>query len=269
MDGSSLPRPDAKQLLEGLQQTLAAVGCDYKRIVDEFGQVRASEQRAQGKTFQLADHVRGLILSLLSNQRQWGPTAQNLDRIDRIFFHYNPDAIKAADPNQLKEQLMAIRCGNRQIAKQMATLAGNIAVFAKIEAEYGSLDRFVVSADPHDVAMRLSAPGKFKLRQIGYALGMEYLRNVGVRASKPDVHIRRAIGRLRLGLVDAEDPSEEQAYRTMGEVADNLGINSTYLDNLLWLFCAKDYGDVCGAAPRCTVCLLRDNYHYPVRPAAS
>jgi hypothetical protein len=269
MAGSSLPRRDAKLLLERLQQTLTAVGCDYKRIVDEFGQVRASEQRAQGKTFQLADHIRGLILSLLSNQRRWGPIAQNLDRIDRIFFHYSADAIKAADPSHFKQQLLAIQCGNRQIAKQMAALAGNIAVFAKIEAEHGSLDRFVESADPHEIALRLSAPGKFKLRQIGYTLAMEYLRNVGVRASKPDVHVRRAIGRLRLGLVDADEPSEEQAYRTMGEVADEVGMNRTYLDNLLWLFCAKDYGNVCGAAPRCTVCLLRDMCHYPARPAAS
>jgi hypothetical protein len=55
----------------------------------------------------------------------------------------------------------------------------------------------------------------------------------------------------------------------MGEVADEVGMNPTYLDNLLWLFCAKDYGNVCGAAPRCTVCLLRDMCNYPARPAAS
>jgi hypothetical protein len=85
MADSSLPRRDAKLLLERLQQTLTDVGLDYKRIVDEFGQVRASEQRAQGKTFKLVDHIRGLILSLLSNQRPWGPIARNIDHIAGTF----------------------------------------------------------------------------------------------------------------------------------------------------------------------------------------
>ena len=268
MAGCSLPRRDARLLLEKLQQTLTAVGLDYKGIVDDFGQVRASEQRAHGKTFEFADHVRGLILSLLSNQRSWGPIARNLHHIAGIFFDYNPDAIKSADPSQLTQQILAIKCGNRQIAKQMLALGGNIVAFEKIIHVHGSLDRFVVSADPHVIARRLSSPGEYKLGQVGYALAMEYLRNVGLRASKPDLHICRAIGRRCLALVDADEPSGEMAYPVMGQVADEAGVNATYLDNLLWMLCAKDYGNVCGATPRCAVCLLRDMCNYPARPGA-
>jgi hypothetical protein len=257
---------DPKKLLSGLQQTLAAQGVDHQTVIAEFGQVRASEQRLQGKQFDLIDHTRGLILSLLSNQRPWGPIARKLDSIARIFFHYDPHVLKGADPDQLTRQMRAIQCGNRQIAKQMAALSPNIGVFEAIIQKYGSLDRFVESADPHTIASRLSDPkSEFKLRQVGYTLAMEYLRNVGVRACKPDVHLRRVIGLTRLGLVGFDEPSEEEAYRAVGKIADEAGVNPTYLDNLLWLLCAKNYGDVCGATPRCTACLLRETCHYPKR----
>jgi hypothetical protein len=261
------PKLKAEVLVERLQQALAAGGLDYQRTIDEFGQVRASEERAQGKEFGLREHIRGLVLSLLSNQRPWGPIAQNLGRIDAIFFQFSPTEIKATDPSQFAHQLRAIRCGNRQIAKQMASLHENIAVLETIITNHGSLDNFIGTADPHEICKLLSDSGsKYKLRQVGYTLAMEYLRNVGVPASKPDVHVRRAIGRRRLGLVDDDEPSEEKAYRTVGKMADEAHVNRSYLDNLLWLFCAQDYGNVCRAAPRCTVCLLRDACHYPAQP---
>jgi hypothetical protein len=80
-----MPRLDPKSLVSGLQHTLSAQGVDYERVIIEFGQVRASEERLQDKQFNLVDHTRGLILSLLSNQRPWGPIAANLDRIGDIF----------------------------------------------------------------------------------------------------------------------------------------------------------------------------------------
>jgi hypothetical protein len=263
-----LAKIDAKSLVNGLERTLSAHDLDYQKVVDEFGQVRASDQRARGERFDLADHVRGLILSLLSNQRPWGPIAQNLDRIASIFFRYDPPAIKSASPSRLTQEIREIHCGNRQIEKQMKSLAGNVDTLERIDREYGSLDRFVESADPHVVATKLSSPkSDFKLRQVGYTLGMEYLRNVGIRATKPDVHVRRAIGLSRLALVNVEKPSEEDAYRALGKIASAADVNATYLDNLLWLFCAQDYGDVCGATPRCGACLLKEHCHYPKRAA--
>jgi hypothetical protein len=130
---------NAELLVERLQQTLSAVGIDYQRTIDEFGQVRASEECAQGKEFGLREHIRGLVLSLLSNQRPWGPIAQNLRRINAIFFQFSPTEIKATDPSQFAHQLRAIRCGNRQIARQMSTLHDNIAVFETIISDTDSI----------------------------------------------------------------------------------------------------------------------------------
>ena len=41
---------------------------------------------------------------------------------------------------------------------------------------------------PDVIAKRLGNPGPYKLRHVGYTLALEYLRNVGIRAGKPDVH---------------------------------------------------------------------------------
>lgn len=258
-----MPAPEPHRLLATLQQTLAAQGIDYARGVAEFGQAAASEARFQGKRFTPADHLRGLIHSLLSSQRQWGPVARNLDHIHTIFFGFDPEMVRAADPEHFVQALRELRCGNRQIRAQMHTLPENINTFACIASEQGSLDTFVTSADPDTIAKRLSASGSvYKLRQVGYTLALEYLRNVGIRASKPDVHVRRAISGERLGYFDGH-PTEEQAYRKVESLAAEADCNPTYLDNLLWLFCAQNYGNVCRAQPRCSVCGFVNTCNYP------
>lgn len=256
---------DARQLLVLLQETLANQSIQYERIIEEFGQVRASEDRQGGQAFSLALHVRGLVLALLSNQRPWGPIAANLPRIEGAFFSFDPDRLIHTDPEDLVQALFALHCGNRQIRAQMYSLATNINTFRRISAEFGSIDAYVTSAEPDVIATQLSAPGSpNKLQQIGFTLAMEYLRNVGIRASKPDLHVRRAISGERLAYV-SDYPTERRAYQILGQLAEQGGCNPTYLDNLLWIFCAQDYGAICGAVPRCEICLLAGTCNFPTR----
>jgi endonuclease III len=252
-------RPD--QLLRLLQDSLTAQQVDYERVIERFGQVRTSDDRARGKEFAFRDHVRGLVLSLLSNQRPWRRIEENLERIECIFFGYDPVKIKKADPSQIEKSLRKIQCGNRSIHKQMAELGENIDTFEKMAGDYGSLDKFVTSAPADQIARKLSR-GRYKLKQIGFTLALEYLRNVGIRAPKSDTHVKRFISGARLRFVKG-DPDPYQAYSIMVRLADEAGVNRTYLDNLLWLFCARDYGNICGAAPRCGACLLRCYCAYP------
>lgn len=254
--------PQPLDLLQGIQATLLRVKVDYERLVGEFGQVRASEQRQEGKPFGFREHLRGLVLSLLSQQRPWGPIARNLKAIDTLFLGYDPDRLVDTKPDTLLAGLRAIRCSNRSAATQMRALAHNIARLRRIEADFGSLDKFVKSDTPDVIAKRLAKPGPYKLRQVGYALALEYLRNVGIRAGKPDVHIRRILSEKRLAYC-AGDPSEEQAYRLVEQLAQGASCNPTYLDNLLWLFCAQDYGNVCGVQPKCSLCALSTSCRYP------
>ena len=253
----------AYQLVNLLEETLKSVGVDYEAVIEGFGQVRASEEKQSGKVFLMSDHIRGLILSQLSNQRPWKPIADHLQEIDTIFYQYDVQKLLNADPDDLKNKILAIRCGNRMLTKQMRALKNNIKTLKRIETDFESLDTFVSSGKPDVIAGMIAAPGPYKLQQIGRALAFEYLKNVGVRAGKPDVHIRRVLSEDRLNYAPGL-PSEQTAYEIINDLAKEAECNVTRLDNLLWMFCATNYGAVCGAKPRCHQCKAKDYCNYPL-----
>lgn len=258
----------ATALIEGLQRSLAGQGVDYEAEIASFGQVDASEQRAKGRVFDLSEHIRAMILAQLSNQRPWKPIADNRDRLRMLFHDYDAEQLLAADPEALVAGLRHLRCGNRADRKQMAALSTNIRTLKRIEAEEGSLDAFVTRHAPDNVARLISQAGPFKLLHVGPALALEYLKTVGIRASKPDLHVRRALSGERLAY-STNHPSDWEAYRLIASLAAEAGRNPTYLDNLLWLFCAQDYGEICGTVPKCTACALASHCRYPSSDAAT
>jgi endonuclease III len=243
--------------IEEIRKTLSHNRIDFKKIIHELGQVDASEKREIRKSFLFNDHLRGFILALLSKQRPWGPIAQNLNRIEEIFQGYDYSYILKTNGKIFTDKIKSIQCGNRSIKSQMDSLKINIETFLKIQDQYGSLDLFVESDKPEIIAELISDSGsKFKLKELGFTLALEYLKNVGIKAIKPDVHVRRLIGAERLGWVDNE-PSELETVLLLHKVSKEINVNETYIDNLLWLFCATNYGNICGAIPKCDKCSLR------------
>jgi hypothetical protein len=243
----------APRLLADLRSMLAR-RIDVERTLREFGQVDAAKRRAAGASFDLSAHVRGLVLAQLSNQRAWLPIARRLDAVTSVFHGFDPARLEVAPPADIVEGLRRISCGNRAIHRQAAALAANIATLRRIDLEVG-LDRFVTARPPAVVAKALSAPtSPTKLRELGFTLAMEYLRNVGVSAVKPDLHLKRILGPARLGLWDGR--REEELVPRFEELAREAGVTAVELDNLVWLFGARGYGELCGAAPRCEECTL-------------
>lgn len=227
----------------------------------KFGQVTNVEKRNSGYKFSINDHLRGLILSMLSNQRPWGPIAKNIDKINEIFFNYDNKKIYNTDKSLFVKKLSEIKCGNRAIRKQMDSLNYNIEIFQKIDKEYGSIDNFITSDSADNIARKISRVGEYKIKQIGYTLALEYLRNLGIQAIKPDVHIRRILSNERLNLCD-HYPSEQEAVDILSNLSNELEINLTYIDNLIWIFCAVDYGNICNKEPKCDICHLKGLCNY-------
>ena len=246
----------ATELLDGVRDTYQAVGRDLEHDVRGLGQVGAAQSRAEGHVFGKHEHVRGLVRAQLSNQRPWGPIADNLDASESIFHGFELGYLRTADPASLTSGLLSLRCGNRQVRHQMAALKANIAVFDRIEVDYGDVDAFVTSDSPERIAWSVAEGNTYKLRQIGLTLALEYLKNVGLDAGKPDDHVRCILGPGRLAYFK-HDPLEMEAALEVKRPAAEAGTSATYMDNVLWLFCARDYGGVCGAAPRGHLCELR------------
>jgi endonuclease III len=257
---------EPKIFLSKLQETLSRNKIDYEAYVDEFGQVEACEKRRRKIEFTFEDHLKGLILSLLSNQRPWKKVAENINEIHKIFFEYKLEKVKGASPDQFTEKIQAIGCGNRAIKKQMESLSYNIDILLEIKKRYGSLDKFVSSDTPKNIAIILGGKGEFKLKQIGITLAFEYLRNVGVDAIKPDLHIMRILSNKRLHYLSSNSETEAdqmEAVDVLEGVAKEINCSATYLDNLLWILCADGYGEICSSEPKCEVCELSNNCNYP------
>jgi thermostable 8-oxoguanine DNA glycosylase len=253
----------SKELVKKLKMTLQKNGINYNRLIANFGQVSVAEKRAKGMEFSLKDHVKGVVLALLSNQRSWGQIAKNREKIDEIFYHYDPDKLEIMNPEELLKKVREIRCGNRSIRKQLRSLSSNIKKFREIASEFGSIDRFIIHKPAEEIAEMLSKQeSKYKIQGLGFTLAMEYLRNVGIRGMKPDLHLLRICGAERLGIFPPS-VSPKNAAIIFNEFSKKVGVNKVYLDNLFWIFGAKDYANICSAKTKCYACELRNHCKYP------
>jgi endonuclease III len=238
---------------------------DFEKVIIDLGQVDAVNRRAEGYLFSIDDHIGAMILSMLSNQRPWEPIARNMGKLEEIFCKYNHKKLEKTNPHELVYKVKSIQCGNRAINKQMESLKHNIGVFKKIEAQHDSIDMFITKYEPEKVAKILSDFGSpYKLKQIGYPLAMEYLKNVGVIGMKPDVHICRICGPERLKIFSSINNLDKIA-ESFKKFARDTGYSITYLDNLFWIFGAKNYGYICSSKPNCieSNCQLKEYCNYP------
>ena len=241
------------QTVAQIKASLAQRGFDVDSHLNGMSHMVAIEARRHGKVFTLREHLEGLVFAQLSSQRPWKPIEANIENLKAAFLDFDPETLASANLDDIENSVLALRCGNRQIHRQIQALPENIACFQRIEAERNGLDAYVQSDKPAVIAGELGQGRRYKLKQVGFALAMEYLRNVGIDAVKPDVHICRIIGPKRLGWA-AKEPNPKEAADILSKKAKEIGISAAYLDGLLWLFSAKGYGGICGARPDCSSC---------------
>lgn len=218
------------------------------------------QRRKSGKTFTMSEHIRALVYSQLSNNRPWMQIESHIHQIDKIFFDYDMERILRASPDYFLNEILAIRCGNRSIRKQMYALHGNIRQFERIEREFGSMDRFVVSGTAIEIADLLANSLKYKIDAFGLALAMEYLRNVGIDAAKPDTHICRILGCERLGYSAKAEAGEYEAIGIIDAISQEIGYAASQIDAILWLFCSENNGMICTEKPHCSQCRLHGKH---------
>ena len=188
-----------------MRDYLVEHGMKYDETIDN--KVTA---RKDGKTYGFSEHLQAMVYSLLSAQRPWAEVVKHLDEIDDIFFGYDAERILEQTDTYFVDRIREIKCGNRNIHDQMKYLPDNIATLRSIEAEYSSLDAFVISAPAHEIVKILTNyKSKYKLRKL----------------------------------------SKES------------GLSMAAIDNIIWSFCSEQYGEICGASPKCTECPVKPYCH--------
>ena len=241
-----------------LIDTMDSAGYDYKKEIIEVETRRKALSTTRTKSvFHLSDHVKTMIYAQLSNNRPWEPIAQNQNEIDKIFLNYDIEKLKKADPEALFKEIVEIRCGNRQIKRQMQYLKHNIEVLEKIEQENGSIDNYYRKTPLVDIVKSLSLDnGKYKIKTMGIPLVCEYLKGVGVDIIKPDSLLCRLIGRL--GYAKKVPASAWEAIAICREIGKEHNLSQPMVDTILWQYCAKDKFEVCTATPKCNACNVKD-----------
>ncbi len=220
--------------------------------------------RKAGKQYGLAEHIRGLVYSLLTAQTVWASVAPKLPQIDKAFHDYDPEWLKAAPSETLTKSVFDLKCGNISTEAQILALPKNIEVFESLEKEYGSMDNFVTSKPPKGIVKMLSnSTSPYKLAQVGEALAWEYLRNVGVDGAKPDTHLKRFLSSDRMGIGKHVDCTVNEVLDQVKTLSAETGLSQATIDYLIWTFCSSKNLEICSATPHCTYCPLRNYCNFP------
>jgi len=237
---------------------------DFCNQVLKFG-IKQYIDRENGKVYSLNEHIEAVVLSLLSNQQKWRVVLPKLEKIKNDFSNYNADIIKNTKPEDLINNIIRIKAGNRNIKKQMEGLLDIIFVLENIFKKHGSIDTYYNSlikedGNPDALIKKLSKPGsEYKLKNMGIALVCEYLKNIGIDIGKPDTHIRRIFGKSILGFSKNIEATEEDVLSYMKDIADKKGISQKEVDGLLWLYCADGFGEICTRKePKCSKCVIKE-----------
>lgn len=231
-----------------LIQTMNKAGYDYKKEITNFHTLIPEQLTLQ-------DHVQAMIYAELSNNRPWQRIQDNIDNgnIPEIFFQFDIEQLKNADPGQLTKNLQAISCGNRQIKRQMNTLKDNIEVLQRIDRDHGSIHHYFKTKNPHELVKEFSIfYSKNKLKYMGVALVCEYLKGVGIGVVKPDIHLRRIVGRL--GYASKETADEWETIYICDEIVKEYHLPHYEVDSILWQYCADKKFEVCGVNRHCQKC---------------
>lgn len=225
------------------------------------------KKRKEGGTFDLSDHVRAMVYSMLSAEKEWYLVQPHIDNgdIDNIFKEFCVDELLQCEAGKLTEQIREKQCASRLTSRQMEALSVNINKLIEIEKQCGSVDTFYQCLCDKDNTYKMlictlsSIGSPYKLQQMGEALVTEYLKNVGYDICKPDRHICRVLGCNVLGCSDKEEVPVYEAIDIMSFIANELNKPIAEVDYILWSYCAKGYGQVCTkSGTNCDRCVIKN-----------
>jgi hypothetical protein len=111
--------------------------------------------------------------------------------------------------------------------------------------------RVACGQDNVEMAKAIGTTGPHKLPAFGIPIAAEFLKNIGYDCAKPDRHINRAAGSF--GLCEFANWRDRQGTKApmatgrelvdvmyaVRDMACSLHLTPTFVDNCIWLLCAK------------------------------
>lgn len=232
-----------------------------------LGQVAAVEARSAGRPWRDDDVFKALLMAVLSANADWSKIEAVQGELAEPFSGFRLEWYAERSNAEIGDRFMPWfkdrKAGSMTLERGLANLVGAARILLEYSRTHGTADGYFTSlldrcdGDPKQAALRLGCRGVDKLPAFGVPLAAEALKNLGFDVAKPDRHIMRAIGSF--GLVgfgswqDARDAGNGRqppdstssewllaAMATVEEIANAEGKRVAFVDNALWLLCAKD-----------------------------
>ena len=241
----------------------------WRDRVHGLGQVAAVEARSAGRTWRDDDVFKALLMAVLSANTVWSKIEAVQAELAELFCDFSLESYAERSNAEIGSRFLPWfedrKAGSMTLARGLASLVGAAKKLLAYSRAHGTADAYFTSllyrceGDPKQAALRLGCGGEDKLPAFGVTLAAEALKNLGFDVAKPDRHIMRAIGSF--GLVhfgswqDARDAgngrqppastSRERLLAAMAaveEIANAEGKRVAFIDNAIWLLCAKGDG---------------------------
>lgn len=216
------------------------------------------DNREQGYSFSLSDHIRAMVYAMISSGIAWERVEPGIciatGRIlplDNLFHQYDINYLLECSPDDLAEGIQELGYASRYTKVQMkALLETNIGKLQRWEKDCGSIDAYYHQFVEKDPSLKMlvhrlaDSSSEDKMAQLGIALAAEYLRNVGYDLAKPDRHLKRILGSKGLGCSEREEVPDNEVFDIVSELAAGMGKKKAEVDYILWSACAKGYGEI-------------------------
>ncbi len=232
----------------------------WRDRVNGFNQLSALDRRAQGGPWTNEEVFAAVVRAVLSNATDWAKVERILPELKEPFHGFDILWYSTLDGSDVKRDLVPWFCARRAGARTLGRDLGNLVLGIRqlMARSRGSLDGYISAllmehaCDPKQVALALgSSRSPEKLSALGIPLAAEFLKNLGYDVAKPDRHVNRVMGCFHMvefrrwaDTAGTKSPqaTERELYQVMCAVerfARLLGLRPTYVDNVLWLACAK------------------------------
>jgi hypothetical protein len=254
--------PTNTNLWARIESTLDGRLPDWRSRIEHFGQVSAIEDRLSGKTWDDNEIQEGLVKAVLSSNTDWAKIDGVLPELHQLFHNFSLEYYaQLTDADIERDFVPWFKCrkaASMTLGNDLKRLVKTSQILSKWSQYHGSAEHCFTSLfercnkDSKQVAFKIGLPeSKYKLPAFGVALAAETLRNIGFDLAKPDRHILRAAGAF--GFVrfsrwtdssgtrpPTANPAELlSAMTALENFAASENQRTAYLDNAIWLLCAK------------------------------
>ena len=246
------------KLWSGITDGLEAWNCDWKDRVDGLGQTAKVNKRRNCKNFSDGEIFEGIFKAVLSNATDWSKVEAVLPELYGCVHDFDVEWYSnLSDIDDIAMWFELRKAGAPYLRQNLKLLVNAAGKLSEQRRRHGSLDRYfgsmsdLVNGDAIAMARLIGDKSEHKLPGLGVPIAAEALKNIGYDVAKPDRHVNRAIGSFNLykfkrwsdqsGTKAPVVTSKEcvDVMRVVEDFASNLRLTSTFVDNAIWLLCAK------------------------------